>query len=62
MSCINRAYMFNLTTTNRRDICDYYRVVILLLGIRRLSGTTGSYWDIYAWQDPHTEDLTDPDI
>ena len=32
--------------------------VLLSLGVRRLSGTTGPHWNIHAWQDPHTEDLT----
>ena len=46
-------------------MCDYHWVsvtTLLSLGVRRLSSTVGSYWDIYAWEDPHTEDLTDPNI
>ena len=32
------------------------------LGLRWFPSTARPHWDIHAWQDPHTEDLTDPDI
>ena len=35
---------------------------VAILGICRLTSTVGSNWYIYAWEDPHTEDLTDPNI
>ena len=46
-------------------MCDYHWVsvtTLLSLGVCRLSSIVGSYWDIYAWEDPYIEDLTDPNI
>lgn len=33
-----------------------------LAGIRRLPGAAGPDRNLYAWQDPHAEDLSHPDL
>ena len=50
--------IFMCTCVNAISICDGFAN----LQVRRLSSTVGSYWDVHAWEDPYTEDLTDPNI
>ena len=45
---------------NNSSYCvDFY---LIFLGIRGFPSAIGSDRHLYAWKDPHTENLPDPDI